>query len=293
MRMRLFPITLFFLLPALLYSEEGVAVLDYSVVPTEYSIGDEITVRIELAGADNDALPFFTETDKWIDTGKIEQVLQKGKIFLFIPVVTYYPGEKNIPPINFGGATLTGFTLKPRPLIDGDEQEIEPVRETLLLPNTRLIIFSWTLGFVFLCGFVYLLYRKGAEYGGAVGRFFLRIVKRAERKRYLKDLANSVGEDAPAKIMKKTVQAVKDIVKSEFGCRCETMTVTELTFVLSSLSVLHPISEVLDRSNGIIYGERFAEPKELAELVETAVLFNSWIMKNRREIVKAESNVRF
>jgi hypothetical protein len=130
-------------------AEAAAAEADYAVastvfLPQQYYVGDtvEARVRVRLDADEPRSLSAPEELPEpaW---GEIRRVLVSGGYPNFevrISFAAYRPGTQTFPPIDLGGITLRGVDLHVASVLEEGDSELAPVRDQLLLPQTRVLL---------------------------------------------------------------------------------------------------------------------------------------------------------
>ena len=122
------------------------AIEEITVIPEDYLIGDAVTLRIVLSGAEAEQKTSVIESSKWFQIESTDQITRDDTVFLFFQVIPFYPGEREFPRLQYGNMTIDGITFSPRLLLTEEKLPFTPVRETMLLPGTELYMILTVLG---------------------------------------------------------------------------------------------------------------------------------------------------
>lgn len=123
---------------------EGVCTVEsIHFLPPTYFIGDPAALRITLESGADCVLtaPETFPSNRWVRIESADLDMSGEKPIITVRFVTYYPGERKLPPIEFGDFVLKDVTLTPASAVEETGRDFAPLRSELLLPGTRLFFF--------------------------------------------------------------------------------------------------------------------------------------------------------
>lgn len=138
------PIITFFFILSAAYGEGDCTIQSIHFLPPTYYVGDVVTLRITLDPEAGCALtpPETYPSDRWVRVKSAELDRLDGVPVITVRFISFYPGERALPPIVFGSFVLRNITLKPASVMEETEREFAPLRTEILLPGTRLFFFA-------------------------------------------------------------------------------------------------------------------------------------------------------
>lgn len=113
-------------------------------LPQQYYVGDtveaRVRIRVEAQGPVTLSAPEEPPSPAW---GSIRRILVSGAFPTYevrISFTPFRPGTQTFPPIDLGEITLEGVDLHVASVLEPGESELAPVRDQLLLPQTRVLL---------------------------------------------------------------------------------------------------------------------------------------------------------
>lgn len=130
-------IVLLLTLAAAAFGQESLVVRETVFVPPEYYVGDLVELRVQVDSPNPDALrvPSQLPLLDYLEIRRIDVVRADQKTWIHIGFVSYAPGERQLPLIQLGGASLTNLKIKTKSIL-GSDRQLRPYREPLGLAGT-------------------------------------------------------------------------------------------------------------------------------------------------------------
>jgi hypothetical protein len=121
-----------------LAAQEGLAIQDILVIPPEYYVGDLIEMRVQVETAYPEGLipPSQYPTADWVEFRRIEILRSERRTWVVIHLVSFAQGERTLPVIQLGTASLRGLTVSTKSIL-GTDQRLKPYLDPLPLANTQ------------------------------------------------------------------------------------------------------------------------------------------------------------
>lgn len=243
---------------------EPAASEDILIIPRKYYLGDLITVQVELPSPaeDDRENPSPVNEDRWIEIESINTIEKSGRMYLFLQVRSFFPGERMLPPIRYGGDVITGITLSPQSYIDEEEYPFYSIRDSLLLPNTRwFILLSLCVCAAGLTSAVILGKRVKGVYG-ALKQKLTDLFESGEMLVTIRYLRKNYRDLAPREVYKILCSLVKKRIEREFSIGISHMTTVEIAALVPRD---HIIKELLSRGDFVRFGGRPVSIDQIAE----------------------------
>jgi hypothetical protein len=276
-------------LPAVLYAGPESLVEDITVIPPEYSIGDAVTLRITLSEAApaGGETPYLPREDKWFQVKTIDTVERGGKVFIFLQVLPFFPGPRMFPPVQYGEQTITGIELHPAALLDKGDYSFASIRETMLLPGSRLYLLLFGLGCAAAAACIVVCVKRfPLLYHRAVQRFG-RWKGRLDRRKKLRYLLRNCSELPRRDVYRQLTAAAKETIQTVRGFACSHLTTTEIAgwVTAEELRELVPGSylvPVLRRADEVRFGNKTVSCSRMEKDIRSIETFAFLLEKPRQ-----------
>ncbi len=234
-----------------------------TIIPESYYIGEPVTVRIVLQVTEEtgDEQPYFPQQDPWVRIESVDLVRSNREIFIYLQVTPFYPGRHALPPLIFGGHTISGIELSPQLLLDERDYDFAMLRDVVLLPKTKLMILFASLVFITGIGVIALAIKGTGPLMQSIMRKFRRNRIRMHRRKTIRYLLENYSTLCPEEVYKQLSGEVKQVLKTEWGIPGNFLTTKEISGMLSSLIHLDnelqsSVMSVLARSDLVRFGGR-------------------------------------
>lgn len=250
-----------FLTSAALNAEE------ITIIPPEYYTGDAVTLRIVLSGPESERLPYLVKEDKWFQLKNIDTAVREDKIFLFLQVIPFYPGAREFPPIRYGGRTITGIVFRPKKVLDEGDYPFAPLRETMLLPGSKLYLLLSLLAAAAAAAVIVAAVKQFRGISRRIAACFSVWKGDMLRKRTLRYLLQNCTALPPREIYRQLTAEIKKTIERECKLPCAHLTSTEIaeSFSAGYAAVGEKISAVLRRADAVRFGNIPVSAAEIEE----------------------------
>lgn len=302
MRNGLFPVPVLLFLVLFPFSasgDGGFFIEDVSVIPPVYTIGEVVTLRIIASSPefDEQAAPFISREDKWFEIKAIETNRRNNKVFIYIQVVSFYPGKRVFPVINFNGHEIRDIELSPQKILDKNDYEFAPVRESLLLPGTKLFILLTFFCCVAIIAIFLFLGKRLLSAARKVPGCFYMFGKRILRRSTMSKLLKLYVSIPPAEVYKRLTREAKNVLERERNLPCLQLTTSELSAMLTSYGRLKAQAEtnlvpVLRRGDTVRFGGEPVDRDEILTDIRRIDTFSRFLEREKIRQRKIDGNVR-
>ena len=135
-----------------LVAQREYEVLDTVTIPQIFFVGDrvEMRLRFDYNGSGRLQAPSSPRDPNWATIDEIRLASSGEYYSLRIFFTPYHPGTQSFPPIDLGPIELTGIGAYVTPILNPDSNELAPLRNQVLLPNTLALIFAIVAGLIAL-----------------------------------------------------------------------------------------------------------------------------------------------
>jgi hypothetical protein len=282
--------------PAFLYARPGPLVEDVTVIPREYYIGDAVTLRITLSGeasAGGEA-PYLPREDKWFQVKTIDTSERGGKVFIFLQVLPFFPGPRMFPPVQYGEQTITGIELHPAALLEKEDYPFASLRETMLLPGSKLYLLLFGLGCAALTAcIVVLVKRTHLLYHRAVLQFG-RWKGRVDRRKKIRYLLRNCSELPRRDVYRQLTAEAKAAIETVRGFACSHLTTTEIAGWVTEEEARERVPgsylvPVLRRADEVRFGNKTVSCSRVEEDIRSIETF-AFLLENPRQAEKTHAS---
>lgn len=156
-------------------SARAQSVTQVTFLPQTYSIGDVVEARVVVrAAADLAVAPPAAAGDyDWIDIRSVAIAPRGDGFEVRIVFQPFFVGTRQMPPVELGDFTLEGVGMYVTPVLAEDrETQLQPIREQLILPGTRLIIGLLALALVGIPTFVIIAGGWTQRWASSIARWY-------------------------------------------------------------------------------------------------------------------------
>lgn len=120
----------------------GFVTLAAFTLPPTFYVGDrvELRIRLRVTNGVNIRAPAQMPTDKWVRIDSISITQAKGYSVVHVFFDSFAPGERQFPPIDLGGITISGIRVTTASLVSEGHTRLTEPKGQLALPGTTLIL---------------------------------------------------------------------------------------------------------------------------------------------------------
>ncbi len=118
------------------------SVTQVTLLPATYYIGDAVEARVTVRGValDDVVVPETLPDLEWVTMEEIVALSRPDGVEIRILFRPYFPGTRTLPPVDLGSFELSGLSVFVSSVLEEEARDLEPMRDQLLLPGTRLIV---------------------------------------------------------------------------------------------------------------------------------------------------------
>ena len=256
--------------------EGGCNVESIHFLPPTYFIGDPAALRITLESGTDCVLtaPETFPSNRWVRIESADLEVSGERPVITVRFVTFYPGERTLPPIEFGDFVLKDVTLTPASAVEETGRDFAPFRSELLLPGTRLFFFVLFAGTAAVVLFLTLVLPRAKN---MVSSLLRQRQVRLRKKKLLAEISKlkrDGGAIDPAMFYLRLSRGVKMYIGEKGMVDCLPLTPGEMWKVVDGTAELSGelsarLIETLRRSETVRFGGASASREQRAEDLRT------------------------
>lgn len=245
-------------------------------LPPTYFIGDPAALRITLESGADCVLtaPETFPSNRWVRIESADLDMSGEKPVITVRFVTFYPGDRTLPPIEFGDFVLKDVTLTPASAVEETGRDFAPLLSELLLPGTRLFFFVLFAGTAAVVLFLTLVLPRAKN---MVSSLLRQRQVRLRKKKLLAEISKlkrDGGAIDPAMFYLRLSRGVKMYIGEKGMVDCLPLTPGEMWKVVDGTAELSGelsarLIETLRRSETVRFGGASASREQRAEDLRT------------------------
>lgn len=168
-------------------------IADISFLPQTYYVGDRVEARVVVRTPNPLALtiPDTLPSTEWVTIHDVAVLQRGGGVEIRILFQPFFTGTRQLPTIGLGPLELTGINAFVSPLPGREEPDIQPIRDQVFLPGTRLMV---ALTAFMLLGLPVLIFLTSRWTRRIFARIYRWYRERRPYRRLMKNLRVLQGE---------------------------------------------------------------------------------------------------
>lgn len=240
-------------------AQETLLLMESHLNPVEFHVGDEVELRLlyqNLGSADVYLPDEYPEQPLFL-IRNVQILPGPNSLQIFIRFVPYAAGTRSLPRLKLGDLLIDNFRIHTKTTLNPEDVELQPPRESLLLPYTEAILLFLAFVLFFAPLLTLAVFRRLRE---PISKLWHHWVRKRPYKVFMKDL-KKIRSRLLSWNTREFYTEVSRVLRQYTSSKCEEdhqpLTSTELSLALENHfepTVAHSLLETLVLCDQVVYG---------------------------------------